>query len=159
MMGRMPSLSTTYFGELDYDLDSVFEFPPGIPGFEQHCRFLLVEQAQSRPLVFVQSLLSPDLCFIAVPVLVLDPQYRLELSEEDLVSLQFPGSAQPQIGEDVACLALVTVTEGAPPSANMRSPLVLNLKKRVGHQIIQPDPGYSFRQSIQSSEEADPCSC
>ena len=158
-MVRMPSFPTTYFGELEYTSDSVFEFPSGIPGFEKHTRFLLVEQAQSHPLVFVQSLLSPELCFIAVPVRVVDPQYRLELSEEDLTSMEFPNSAQPRIGEDVACLALVTVTENADPTANLRSPLVLNLKRKVGFQIIHQDFGYSFRQPIQSCEEAAQCSC
>lgn len=155
----MPSFPTTYFGELEYHSDSVFEFPSGIPGFEEHTRFLLVEQVQSHPLVFVQSLLSPELCFIAVPVLAVDPQYRLELNEEDLVSLQLPGAAQPRVGEDVACLALVTVTENVDPTANLRSPLVLNLKKRVGLQIIHQDTRYSFRQPIQSQEELTQCSC
>lgn len=155
----MPSFPTTYFGELEYHSDSVFEFPSGIPGFEEHTRFLLVEQVQSHPLVFVQSLLSPELCFIAVPVLAVDPQYRLELNEEDLASLQLPGAAQPRVGEDVACLALVTVTENVDPTANLRSPLVLNLKKRVGLQIIHQDTRYSFRQPIQSQEELTQCSC
>ena len=158
-MGLMPSFPTTYFGELEYHSDSVFEFPSGIPGFEKHTCFLLVEQAQSHPLVFVQSLSSPDLCFIAVPVLVVDPQYRLELSEEDLASVELPSGAQPRIGEDVVCLALVTVAENTDPTANMRSPLVLNLKKRVGVQIIHQDSGYSFRQPIQSREELTQCSC
>jgi flagellar assembly factor FliW len=155
----MPSLPTTYFGELEYGSDSVFEFPSGIPGFEHHSQFLLVEQAQSHPVVFVQSLLSPDLCFIALPVLVVDPRYRLELSEEDLASLEFPNSGQPRIGEDVACLALVTVTENSEPTANLRSPLVLNLKQRLGIQIIHQDVGYSFRQPIQTHEESTRCSC
>src|ERR1017187_3875679 len=155
----MPSLPTVYFGQLDYNADSVFEFRSGIPGFEEHTRFLLVEQPQSHPLVFVQSLIRPNLCFLAVPAQVVDPHYYLELSEEDLASLQFRGSAQPRIGQDVACLALVTVTENADPSANMRSPLVLNLKTRVGLQVIHQDAGYSFRQPIQSREEATPCLC
>jgi len=155
----MPSFPTAYFGELQYTSDSVFEFRSGIPGFEEHTRFLLVEQAQSHPLVFVQSLISPNLCFLAVPAQVVDPQYHLELSAEDLALLQFPGSTQPAIGDDVACLALVTVAESADPTANMRSPLVLNLKTRVGLQVIHPDAVYSFRQSIQSREEATPCSC
>ena len=158
-MVRMPSLPTTYFGQLDYNEDSVFEFPSGIPGFEEHTRFLLVDHAQSHPLVFVQSLLSPSLCFIAVPVLVVDPQYRLELTEEDLTSLQFPSGVPPRIGEELACLALVTVIEFSDPTANLRSPLVLNLKARVGLQIIHQDVRYSFRQPIQPREEVTPCSC
>ena len=156
---HMPSFPTTYFGELEYDSSSVFEFPSGIPGFEEHTRFLLVEQPHSHPLVFVQSLRSPDLCFIALPVLVVDHQYRLELTEEDLASVELPNIGQPRIGEEVACLALVTVTENAAPTANLRSPLVLNLEKRIGRQIIHQDATYSFRQPIPSGEEAPQCSC
>jgi flagellar assembly factor FliW len=153
----MPSFPSAYFGELEYDPDSVFEFPSGIPGFETHTRFVLVEQASSHPLVFVQSLVGPELCFIALPVLAVDPKYRLELTEDDLASLQLPGTGQPLIGQDVACLALVTVTENADPTANLRSPLLLNLSKRVGRQIIHQDPAYSFRQPIQSREEVAQC--
>jgi flagellar assembly factor FliW len=49
------------------------------------------------------------------------------------------------------------VRENADPTANLRSPLVLNLKERVGSQIIHQNAGYSFRQPIQSCEEAAQC--
>jgi flagellar assembly factor FliW len=155
----MPSFPTTYFGELEYDPSSVFDFPSGIPGFEEHTHFLLVEQPQSHPVVFVQSLRSPDLCFIALPVLVVDYQYRLELTEEDLAAVELANTGQPRIGAEVACLALVTVTENADPTANLRSPLVLNLAKRIGRQVIHQDATYSFRQPIPATEEAARCSC
>ena len=96
----MARLTTAHFGQLEYEAESVFEFPGGVPGFDQHTQFLLLEQAHTKPLVFVQSLLSSDLCFIAVPIQIVDPQYRLELVEDDLASLQFPPASQPQIGQD-----------------------------------------------------------
>ena len=154
----MARLTTAHFGQLEYEAESVFEFPGGVPGFDQHTQFLLLEQAHTKPLVFVQSLLSSDLCFIAVPIQIVDPQYRLELVEDDLASLQFPPASQPQIGQDVTVLALVTVEENAEPTANLRSPLVLNVERRIGLQIIHPDASYSFRHPIQCLEEAAPCS-
>jgi flagellar assembly factor FliW len=152
----MPSFPTTYFGELEYNSDSVCEFPSGLPGFEEHTRFLLVEQPQTHPLVFVQSLEGPDLCFIAVPVSAVDPEYKLDPTEEDIGALQLT-VCQPRIGEDVACLALMTLEENVAPTANLRSPLVINLKKRIGLQIIHPDSRYSFRHPILCRPEMAQC--
>jgi flagellar assembly factor FliW len=154
----MPLAKTTYFGDLDYLPESYIEFPFGIPGFDSHTRFLFVEQPQSHPLVFVQSLSAPDLCFIAVPVQIIDPDYRLEMAPEDLAALRLPPDRQLRIGEDVVCLTLITVEEQAPPTANLRSPLVVNLKRRIAVQVIHPDAAYSFRHAIGPREELFTCS-
>ena len=84
----MPKLTSKYFGQLEYQELSVFDFPAGVPGFEQERQFLLLEQHENRPLVFVQSLSRPDLCFLAMPALSLDPAYRLNLDPEDLRTLE-----------------------------------------------------------------------
>ena len=36
-----------------------------------------------EPLIFLQSLEDPDLCFLTLPVLAVDPQYQLTVSKED----------------------------------------------------------------------------
>ena len=50
-----------YFGELDYSTEAVFQFPEGIPGFEDQTAFVFLEQSQTHPLVFMQSLVHPGL--------------------------------------------------------------------------------------------------
>ena len=148
----MPRLTSRYFGELDYSPEAAFEFPWGIPAFEDRTAFVYVEQPQNKPLVFMQSLDDPSLCFITVPVFVPDPAYQLRLSAED------PQDRPPKIGEDVLCLALVTVVEGADPTANLASPIVLNLRTRQGIQAIQPESEYSYRHPLLSREDVTPCS-
>src|SRR5690242_7607025 len=97
----MPRLSTVYFQELEYKNDSVFDFPSGLPGFEDQIAFLFIDQPQNRPLVFMQSLINPCLCFLALPVLAVDPQYRLNLSGEDLAALGFASCTAPKIGSEI----------------------------------------------------------
>jgi flagellar assembly factor FliW len=144
----MPRLKSRYFGELEYSPETVFEFPLGIPAFEGRKSFVCVEQPQNQPLVFIQSLDDPNLCFIGVPVFVADPKYQLRLAPEDLLSINLPTDRSPRIGDDVLCLALVTVTEGADPTVNLASPIVLNLLSRQGIQAIQLDLDYSYRHPL-----------
>src|ERR1017187_2185008 len=146
----MPRLPSKYFGELEYSPEEAFRFATGIPGFEEQTAFVFLEQPKNNPLVFMQSLAQPDLCFIAVSVFVADPRYRLRLSPEDrqLLELSFP--PEPQIGADLLCLALVTVSEGAGPTVNLASPIVLNLKNRKGVQSIQECSEYSMQHPLSS---------
>src|SRR5579864_1900108 len=99
----MPKLSTVYFQELEYSNESIYDFPGGIPGFEDQIAFLFVEQPATRPLVYLQSLLNARLCFLLVPVLTVDPEYRLSLASEELVTLGLAPDSTPQIGKDIAC--------------------------------------------------------
>jgi len=154
----MPRLVSKYFGELDYSADSVFQFLEGIPAFEDQTAFVFLDQPQTHPLVFMQSLRYPGLCFISVPVFVVDPAYRLDLVSEDFVSLDLAPELAPQIGSDILCLALVTVSKGADPTVNLASPVVLNLRNRKGGQVIQPSAGYSVRHPLPTGEDLVPCS-
>src|SRR5262245_12409051 len=124
----MPQLNTKFFGRVEYQDQSVFDFPAGVPGFEEEKRFLLLEQHENRPLVFLQSLSQPELCFLALPVLCVDPDYRLSLEVEDLHNLELPADHQPRIGGNMLCLALLSLEEDQPPTANLLAPIVVNLQ-------------------------------
>src|SRR5436305_2026405 len=75
---------TRYFGPLEYDPQAVLTFPQGIPAFEQQTRFLAIRQPMNEPLVFLQSLDDPQLCFATLPAVAACPGYRLRLTAEDL---------------------------------------------------------------------------
>ena len=61
-----------------------------------------VEIPAQRPLVYLQSLECAEICFVALPVYVIDPAFQLRLSEEERVLLQLPEDSDPVIGADVA---------------------------------------------------------
>jgi flagellar assembly factor FliW len=154
----MPKLSTVYFQELEYTNDSVFDFPVGIPGFEDQVAFLFVEQPATRPLIFMQSLLNSRLCFLAVPALTVDREYRLNLSADDLATLGLKPEDPLRIGTDIGCFVLLTVSEDAAPTVNMMSPIVVNLRSRRGVQAIPTTSEYSLRQPLVMEKETAPCS-
>ncbi len=146
--GDMPSIATKYFGHMEYDEALCFEFPWGLPAFDEERCFLPLEMPDHEPLLFLQSAANPDLCFIALPVMVVDTAYRLAMSAEDLAALELNTDRQPEIGTEVMVLALLTIYEDAPATANLLAPVVVNLATRRAVQAIRHDQVYSHAQPL-----------
>jgi flagellar assembly factor FliW len=156
----MPQIRTAYFGELDYTDGTVFHFPYGLPGFEHEHAFLFLKKPHIEPLLFLQSVGNTRLCFILLPILVLDPNYAVHLDADDLAALHLAPGCQPRIGEDILCAAIVNTgaDEGGQATANLMAPVVVNIKEQIGMQVIQADSPYSHRHPIPVEREMAPCS-
>jgi len=137
---------TKYHGDIEYSDDALIRFAAGLPGFEEETAFLPIEMPAARPIVFLQSVLQPDLCFVTLPVLVVSPEYKLSLLPSDLEALGLAPDRQPRLGDDVLCLAILTIQENGPTTANLLAPVVMNLQTRQAVQAICPDGGYTHQQ-------------
>src|SRR5262245_16928745 len=124
----MAQVETKYFGSLSYGEESVFTFPFGLPAFEQETSFVAIELPEYAPLIFLQSLAQPELCFLAFPIAVVDRDYRLAISAEDLAALELPPGRQPALGGEALVLALVSLHEGFSATANLMAPIVIYLQ-------------------------------
>jgi flagellar assembly factor FliW len=145
---------TRYFGLVEYNEESVMVFPDGIPAFEQERRFLALRQPASEPLVFMQSVANPHVCFATLPVAAACPGYRLSMAPEDLRALGLEKGRQPAIGRDVLCLTILSLTENAPPTVNLLAPIVVNLRTLRGRQAIRTDSLYTHREVLPLGEAA-----
>jgi len=146
----MPRADTRYFGPTEYSADAVIRLPRGLHGYEIESEFLIIQLPDQYPLVYLQSIRNPGLCFVALPVFSVDAGYDLQLAAED--SRLLGTQTQPRIGEEVLCLALVAVTEtGA--SANLLAPVVVNLRSRIAAQCINAGAEYSHQQSLIPAQE------
>ena len=145
---------TRYFGPVEYSEESVMVFPDGIPAFEQEKRFLALRQPINEPMVFLQSIANPNVCFATLPALAACPHYQLSMAPEDLDALGLETDRQPAIGRDVLCLAVLSLEENAPPTANLLAPIVVNLNTLRGCQAIQTDSPYSHREVLPLREAA-----
>jgi flagellar assembly factor FliW len=149
--GGMTLLETKHFGKLSYEPDSELEFPLGLPGFDDRKRFVAVHFVENDPLIYLQSLEDPALCFITMPVLAIDPQYRLKVSAEDLGCLGLNSGRQPRIGGEVLCLTVLTIQETG-PTANLLAPIVVNLSNRKAVQAVAPESDYSHQFALLTAE-------
>ena len=141
----MHCVDTRYFGNMEYEEDSVFEFPCGLPGFENEQRFVFIELEKFAPLVFLQSLQTSSLCFLALPIHIANDSYKLAVSAEDLAELELTGESQPLLGEEVLVLALLSMHGEISPSVNLMAPIVVNLVRRRAVQAIRRDSLYSHQ--------------
>jgi len=153
----MPTVDTKYFGTMEYREESVFDFPHGLPAFENERNFVLIERPENQPLVFLQSLSRPNLCFLVFPIWAVDPDYQLGVSREDLEALGLDPERQPAQGSDVLVLALVSMRDKFSATVNLMAPIVVNLKTRRAQQAIRQDSLYSYQHVLQPSAAERAC--
>lgn len=157
----MPQVATKYFGTMSCDEEAIFEFPFGLPGFGDERRFIFIERREHAPLIFLQSLRLAGLCFLALPLQIVDTHYRLAVSPEDLAALELNPERQPLLASEILALALVSQQDGFSATANLMAPIVVNLRTRRALQAIRRDSHYSHQHPVlaQRSEKGSgqPC--
>lgn len=117
-----------------------YDFPAGLPAFEELRRFRLVARPEFAPLMLLESAEREGLRFVCAPARLLAPGYRVEMSEEDEALLGLPAGGG---GRRLECLAIVTFPASGAPTANLMAPLLLDAGTRRGVQSIQASSGYS----------------
>jgi flagellar assembly factor FliW len=142
----MPQITTRDFGEMTCAEEAILEFPRGLPGFEGDKRFVLIEQPDLDPVVFLQSLTTPSTCLLTIPVTKLDAAYQIGMTPEDARLLDL--DAAPRLGPDVLCLTVLTAGSDGSCTANLLAPVVINLRKRIGVQAVRADRRYSHAQPL-----------
>ncbi len=135
--GATSVVRSRWLGDVEVDPDCTLLFPAGLPGFEDLRLMVPVEIPAHRPLVYLQSPESAEICFVALPVYVVDPDFSLQLSDDDRATLQLPEASDPVVGADVLCLALLR-RSGPTVEANPEAALVINLHNRIGVQCVPP---------------------
>lgn len=127
-----------------------YRFPCGIPAFEHHTRFRLIEDPMFSPIVLLESEIDPAVVFACAPVSLFASGYQIELSPEELEIL-----GRPQETARLRLLAILTFRQGQPPTANLLAPVVLNPESLTGVQSVQWSSSWSHLHPV---GEASPCS-
>jgi len=153
---KMPTLFSTTFGALSYGAGEQFMFPNGLPGFPQETAFLPVEVPEQLPLLYLQSVQTPNLCFVTLPVNCLLEGYKLSAEPDDLNVIGL--GTDTRLGPGILCLAILCFAQDGTADANLRAPLVINLENRKGIQAIQSRGDYAIRFPVGSSREVTTCS-
>lgn len=129
------------FGEVEIDEEKVYHFPSGLLGFEDLETFALIEAEELKPLAWLLPLDEPDLAFPMA-----DPRYFVQNYEVPVVGEDRDGLEVEESDEIVIYTIVTLPDEGRPLTANLRGPVVLNLRNRRGRQIVLLDERYSHRQ-------------
>ncbi len=130
-------VETYLFGAVEVTPEKVLNFPAGLAGFESMKQYTLVhEDGNGQPTSFtLQSLDDPQLAFQITDPTALGFNYELQLTDEENALLQSPAA------DDVVVMLMVFKQEGdkAAISPNLRAPLLINTRARVGLQKIMEE--------------------
>jgi hypothetical protein len=99
----MPETETTNFGTVFFAPESVFEFRTGCPALRKGANSCRCKTRGLLRSLFLQSLEEPSLCFTTLPIWVVDPRYRLHITEQGLEVLEFPAC---RVSETKSCGAV-----------------------------------------------------
>lgn len=136
-------IATARFGEIEIDERDIFTFPDGIPGFEQDKRYTVLELEGLDGFACLQCVDRGELGFIIVNPFVFYSGYEFNLSEADAGRLE---AADPG---DLSVWSIVTVRDRLETATvNLVAPIVLNVRKRLGKQVILVDPNLGTRHAL-----------
>lgn len=124
---------------------AVVTFAEGIPGFESCREFVLLTGAGVDPFTIVQGLGLNAPSFAAIDPLRVVDGYRAELGDADKARLMADGNV------NLVWLAIITVGASGIPTANLRSPLVINPANLRGIQLVPADSAYSFEHPLRAA--------
>jgi flagellar assembly factor FliW len=140
---REITLELPRFGSFSYRESEVLTFPWGLPGFASQRRFVAVNLEGQEKFVWLQSL---DDVSIALPTG--DP-WQIFADYAPQLPPYASSSLDIQRPEEFVALCVVVVAPGATEmTMNLLAPIVINLRTRIGRQIMLETGGYSVRQEI-----------
>ncbi|MCL2523406.1 MAG: flagellar assembly protein FliW [Betaproteobacteria bacterium] len=126
-------VDTYLFGSIEVADEKIITFPVGLVAFENSRRYTLIQEDAQGAGFTLQSLDEPGLALQIVDPTTLGFRYELELSDAESALLQSPAD------DDVVVMQVLykKETDGkADIVPNLRAPLVINLKARIGLQKV-----------------------
>ena len=139
-------IRTTRYGEMEtvtISESAVLHFPEGVPGFERHQRFALIEDTKLAPFSWLQSLHDPLVGFLVIEPGLLVNDYIFDIADPDVDMLGLDDAS------DARVLSILVVPEDVRAmTANLQAPLIVNPQKRIAKQVILTDERFPLRYPV-----------
>lgn len=121
----------TVVGPISVPEDEVVIFPEGLLGFSHFKKFIFVNDPNDDVFVWLQSCDKKDVAFPVIEAGFITDINNLELASMDRQKLALDDQVQP----DFYCIVRIS-NEAKSMTANLKAPIVINQKDRVGYQFI-----------------------
>ncbi|MEC1154191.1 flagellar assembly protein FliW [Cytobacillus horneckiae] len=145
-------IETKYQGTIEVNKEDVILFATGLPGFADDSQFVLLPFLDDLPYFILQSIQSRDLAFVVVDPYPFFQDYQYKLNDAAVQSLKI------EHPEDVATFVILTLKEPfANTTANLQGPIVINVKEKLGKQLILNDSSYKTKHPLFISKEGASC--
>ena len=125
-------ISTSRFGSVPVKPDDILTFPAGLIGYEACRRWVLMGDAENESVGWLQSVHLPDVALAVISPRRFLPDYQVRVNRSQLAALDMNGV-------DQAFVLNVMAMNAGRLTVNLRAPLIINLNRRLGRQIITND--------------------
>lgn len=134
-------LSTKFFETININKGDIISFPDAIPGFDELNEFVIISIEDNEKIKCLQSTQDVNTCLLIITPWEYFNDYSIKLSEEEICELNLES-------EDQAMVYNIITIRDDKITANLVAPLVINVIKGIGKQIILPNTNYKVRQEI-----------
>ncbi len=143
-------IATRDFGELEIDESTIIDIPNGILGFEDTKRYTLISPLGDDTFpMWLQSVDGVSPCFVVYDPMQIYSDYRFEITDEEQELLKIDENTPYR------CLTVAIVPEDYKKTTiNLRCPLVINTKDKIGAQIVLDDYDFKYPVYFDESKEA-----
>ena len=129
-------------GKMQYEIEEVITFKKGIPGCEEYKTYI-VKEIEESPFKILQCLENEELAFIIISPFDVIEDYEIKLSEELIKNIEIKSP------EDVVLYSIVNLSSKVENiTTNLRAPLVLNIKQKLGEQLIVDKEDYKIKHPL-----------
>ncbi len=134
-------LETGHFGVIDFNEEDFIYFPEGIPGFENSKKYMLIGNDDGEATFFwLQSIDMPELCFVVTDPFMVYDGYGVDVDDEDVELLGITDTNR------VLSLTIVVIPEEINEiRVNLKAPILINMDKKLGKQVIQKNDSLPIR--------------
>lgn len=126
-------VKTTRFGPIAANQADIIVFPNGLIGFEDTRHWLVLADANSADLAWLQSTAQPQVAIPLISPRKFLPDYKVTISQRQIDTLRVRSS-------DRIFVMLVLSKTAKTLTVNLRGPLVINLTQRLAVQCVLNEP-------------------
>jgi flagellar assembly factor FliW len=104
--------------------------PTGLLGFEPIKDYVLTMNPGEAPFAWLHVDDGSSLAFVVIDPFIVLPTYHPDIPKMDVDFLQLTEATDAQL------LSIVTINNDAPPTINLKGPIVINRHTHIGKQVI-----------------------
>ena len=133
-------IKTGRFGQILVSKDEMISIPGGVLGFPELTEYILVDPNDDTLMLWLQSTQKSEIAFAVLEPKIFRPDYSVRLSAAELRELKLSNINQS------AVFSILTIPEDiALMTANLKAPLVINLKEQIAKQVVLQENEYSIK--------------
>lgn len=136
-------LQTKYHGVREYKEEDIIEFPKGLPGFDSLKKFITFPVEDNEVFSILHSVEDESVGFVIVSPFTVINDYEFKLEDDVVEKLKITKN------EDVSVVNIVTLNSKLENiTINLRAPIIINIKEKLGEQIILNNEEYLIKYPI-----------